>query len=53
MASLRSWQVIGDRVLLCWSDGSEFYVSKPDFNRLFGPIVSGDKDQIKKEFGLF
>lgn len=52
MISLRSWQVIGDRVLLFWSDGSEFYISKADFNRLFGPIVSGFKEQIEKEFAI-
>ena len=52
MVTLRNWQMLPDRVLLVWSDGDEFSVSRDTFNRLFGPIVSGDKDLIKKEFAL-
>lgn len=52
MIILRNWQIFSDRVLLVWSDGDEFFVSRDDFNRLFGPIVSGDKELIKNEFAL-
>lgn len=40
-------------VLLRYSDGDVFAVSKSDFDRAFGPILSGDKDTVWKDFAIF
>ena len=41
---------IGNFVKLTYSDNETFNVKKEDFDRAFGPIVSGNKADIKKEY---
>ena len=47
---LKDWKPMGDLVKLIYTDNDEFYIKKEDFNRAFGPIVSGNKADIKKEY---
>lgn len=49
---LDDWQDEGERVKLIYKDGDCFYVSKDDFNRAFGCIVSGEKEDIARDFAL-
>ena len=50
---LVDWYVFGITVTLVYSDGDEFVVMKDVFDRAFGPIVSGSKDQIKREYAIY
>ena len=43
---LKKWKIKGDKVKLTYGFLSSFYVSKKDFDRAFGPIVSGERDEI-------
>ena len=47
------WYVCGPTVTLVYSDGDEFVVLKDVFDRAFGPIVSGPKDQIRREYAIY
>lgn len=49
---LKKWKIKGDKVKPIYGFLSSFYVSKKDFDRAFGPIVSGQKDEIKRDFSL-
>lgn len=49
---LKKWKIKGDKVKLTYGFLSSFYVSKKDFDRAFGPIVSGERDEIKRDFAL-
>ena len=42
----------GDRVKLVWSDETEFYVTKDDYERATGPIICGDKKDIYRDFAI-
>lgn len=50
---LRSWSVRRTFVLLQYSDDSEFFIRKSDFDRCFGAIVSASKDDVKRDFLCF
>lgn len=48
---LKDWKKENeDRIKLIYSDDEVVYVSKKDFDRAFGTIISGDKDTIKKDY---
>lgn len=49
---LKKWKIKGDKVKLTYGFLSSFYVSKKDFDRAFGPIVSGERSEIKRDFKL-
>ncbi len=49
---LKSWEIRGNQAELTYEDGDTVYVNKDDFNRAFGPIVSGDKSAIIRDFGV-
>lgn len=49
---LVSWRQVGFLIELEYSDGEKFLVFKADFERAFGPIVSGSKDDIRRDFSL-
>lgn len=51
-AYLISWHQVGFCVRLKYSDGETLLVLKSDFDRAFGPIVSGSKDDIRRDFAL-
>lgn len=46
---LKSWKVCNDFVILTYDEG-ELYVSRTDFNRAFGCIVSANYDSVKHDF---
>ncbi len=49
---LMSWTLKGDIVVLFYSDGDTVEVSKSDFDRVFGPIVSAAKEDVIRDFAL-
>ena len=49
---LKTWKIKRDKVKLTYGFLSSFYVSKKDFDRAFGPIVSGERSEIKRDFKL-
>lgn len=49
---LLSWSIVGSIVHLHYADGSIVKIAKSDFDRCFGPIVSGSKDVISRDFGI-
>lgn len=49
---LKKWSEAGDKILLSYEDGTEFYVNKTDFNRAFGCIISRTKDVIRRDFAI-
>ena len=49
---LKKRKIKGDKVKLTYGFLSSFYVSKKDFDRAFGPIVSGERSEIKRDFKL-
>lgn len=44
------WNYAGARVRLIFRDGSEYYISKVDFDRAMGAIFGASKDEIKRDF---
>ncbi len=49
---LKKWKDKGSKVKLIYPRMRSFYVSKEDFNRAFGCIVSGEMSEIKRDFAL-
>ena len=49
---LKKWKIKGDKVKLTYGFLSSFYVSKKDFDRAFGPIVSEDMSVVKRDFKI-
>ena len=49
---LTKWNYAGNKVRLCYADGSELYVTKKDFDRAFGCIVSLTKDEAAADFAV-
>ena len=49
---LKEWTKEGDRVRLLYRDGMVAYVNADDFNRAFGCIVSGEKENIVRDFAV-
>ncbi len=47
---LKKWEYAGDRVRLVYRDGTVAFVSKTDFDRAFGCIVSAPKADIVRDF---
>ena len=51
--NLKYWKYDdADRVRLVYSDGDIVYVTREDFNRVFGPIVSADKHDVIRDFAI-
>ena len=46
------FEIIGDVVYLKYDDGDRVPVSKSDFDRVFGCMVSCSKNEIIRDFGL-
>ena len=49
---LKSWNYDGDKVELVYEDNDIVYVSKVDFDRAFGAIVSASKADILRDYVL-
>jgi hypothetical protein len=49
---VKNWNCINGKVRLLYDDGSEVFVSKTDFNRAFGCIVSAPKSAIIRDFAI-
>lgn len=49
---LKKWKDKGKTVKLIYPRMRSFYISKEDFNRAFGCIVSGEMSEIKRDFAL-
>ncbi|MBQ3182179.1 MAG: hypothetical protein IJB57_00785 [Clostridia bacterium] len=49
---LKSWNYDGDKVKLVYEDNDIVYVSKTDFDRAFGTIVSATKADVLKDFAM-
>lgn len=50
--TVKEWQIEGEKVKLTFSDGTNTYVKKADFDRYFGAIVSADKDDVVRDFAI-
>ena len=44
---MEKWEYDGDNVKLDYQDGTSFYVSKKDFDRAFGCIISLTKAEAE------
>ena len=51
MNRLNNWTIEGNTVRLSYDNG-ELYVTKEDFDRAFGPIVSATYDDVKRDFAI-
>lgn len=49
---LKIWNYEGDKVRLAYEDGTEVFVSKADFDRAFGCIVSAPKADVVRDFAV-
>lgn len=49
---LADWDYDGDRVKLLYSDDDIIYVTRTDFDRAFGAIVSAEKHEIVRDFAI-
>jgi hypothetical protein len=49
---LKDTKVMGDKVKLIYQDDSELFVSKKDYDRALGPIISSPKDDIERDFAI-
>lgn len=49
---LKKWNYAGEHARLEYSDGTEVYVSKADFDRAFGCIVSAPKASVIRDFAM-
>lgn len=49
---LKKWNYAGSKVRLEYEDGTEVFVSKTDFDRAFGCIVSAPKADIIRDFAI-
>ncbi len=49
---LKNWNYDGDKVKLFYEDNDIVYVSKVDFDRAFGAIVSATKADILRDYVL-
>ena len=49
---LKTWNYDGDKVKLFYEDNDIVYVSKVDFDRAFGAIVSATKADILRDYVL-
>ena len=49
---LKEWIDEGDKIKFVYEDGDSFYVSRVDFNRAFGCLISGEKDEIKEGYDI-
>lgn len=49
---LKDWALKDDYAELTYSDGDVLKVSKEDFNRAFGPIISASKEAVVRDFAV-
>lgn len=49
---LKDTEVMGKRVKLIYQDDSELFVSKTDYDRAFGCIISAPKADIERDFAI-
>lgn len=49
---LKKWNYEGDKVKLDYQDGSPLYVTKKDFDRAFGCIISLTKAEAEEDFAI-
>ncbi len=49
---LKEWTKEGDKVRLTYHDGTVVYVKADKFSQAFGPIVSGEKSAIIRDFAI-
>ena len=49
---LTKWNYAGNNVRLQYLDGSILHVSKKDFDRAFGCIVSLTRDEVERDFAI-
>ena len=46
------WRAEKDKVKLVYEDNTIVYVSKTDFDRAFGCIISASKDEVIRDFAI-
>lgn len=51
MNTLINWTIEGSLVRLSYGIG-DLYISKEDFDRAFGPIVSASYEDVKRYFAI-
>lgn len=49
---LRKWNYDGDKTRLEYTDNTVVYVTKEDFERAFGCIISSSKEDVIRDFGI-
>ena len=51
MNCLKKWTIVGDNVRLSYEEGT-LLISKADFDRAFGPIISASYEDVKRDFAI-
>lgn len=51
MNNLRMWTIVGDKVRLTYEMGT-LLITKEDFDRAFGPIISASYEDVKRDFAI-
>lgn len=49
---LKRWHTEEDKVKLVYEDNTTVYVSKADFDRAFGCIISLSKEEVIRDFAI-
>ena len=49
---LKKWNYEGDKFKLEYQDGTSLYVTKKDFDRAFGCIISLTKAEAEEDFAI-
>ena len=50
--AVKNWRIDGDFAYILYEDGDEIKVSKDDFNRAFGTIISASKENVIRDFAV-
>lgn len=50
--AVKNWRIDGDFAYILYEDGDEIKVSKDDFNRAFGAIISASKENVIRDFAV-
>lgn len=49
---LAKWNYEGDKIRLVYQDGTSLFVTKKDFDRAFGCIISLTKAEAEEDFAI-
>ena len=50
--AVKNWRIDDDFAYILYEDGDEIKISKDDFNRAFGAIISASKENVIRDFAV-